>query len=89
VADLAGDKVSARDRAREASDATDPPLSPAHKQLAGKLARRRVDGTQPARRRSSLTGRDMIEEIRHVRGVAAVGRTGSAAARARPPRRSR
>jgi tetratricopeptide (TPR) repeat protein len=89
VADLAGDKVAARDRAREASDATDPPLSPAHKQLAGKLARRRVDGAQPARRRSSLTGRDMIEEIRHVEGVAAVGRTGAAAARACPPRRTR
>lgn len=36
--DLAGDKVSARERAREAIDATDPPLSPAHRQLAMKLA---------------------------------------------------
>lgn len=36
--DLAGDKVSARERAREAIDATDPPLSPPHKQLALALA---------------------------------------------------
>jgi tetratricopeptide (TPR) repeat protein len=36
--DLAGDKASARKRAREAIDATDPPLSPAHKQLARQLA---------------------------------------------------
>lgn len=39
--DLAGDKVSARERAIEAIDATDPPLSPAHKRLALKLAGRR------------------------------------------------
>lgn len=38
VLDLAGDKVSARERAREAIDATDPPLSPRHRQLALKLA---------------------------------------------------
>ena len=36
--DLAGDKVSAQERAIEAIDATDPPLSPAHRQLAMKLA---------------------------------------------------
>jgi tetratricopeptide (TPR) repeat protein len=36
--DLAGDKASARERAREAIDATDPPLSPAHKLVAQKLA---------------------------------------------------
>lgn len=40
--DLAGDKVSARERAREAIDATDPPLSQAHKQLALKLAGYRI-----------------------------------------------
>ena len=38
--DLAGEKVSARERAREAIDATDPPLSPAQKRLAQKLAGR-------------------------------------------------
>lgn len=37
--DLSGDKVSARERAREAMDATDPPLSPPHLRLARKLAR--------------------------------------------------
>jgi tetratricopeptide (TPR) repeat protein len=36
--DLAGDKVSAREWAREAIDANDPPLSPAHKRLAQELA---------------------------------------------------
>jgi len=36
--DLTGDKVSAREMAREAIDATDPPLFPAHKDLARKLA---------------------------------------------------
>jgi tetratricopeptide (TPR) repeat protein len=48
--DLAGDKVSARERAREAIDATDPPLSPAHKQLARELAGHRL--TRPYPRRS-------------------------------------
>jgi len=36
--DLTGDKISARERAREAIDATDPPLSPPHRRLAQKLA---------------------------------------------------
>jgi tetratricopeptide (TPR) repeat protein len=36
--DLTGDKISASERAREAIDATDPPLSPPHRQLALKLA---------------------------------------------------
>jgi predicted Zn-dependent protease len=36
--DLAGDNVSAKERAREAIDATDPPLSPPHRQLAVALA---------------------------------------------------
>jgi tetratricopeptide (TPR) repeat protein len=38
--DLTGDKASARERAREAIDATDPPLSQPHLQLAKKLARK-------------------------------------------------
>ena len=38
--DLAGEKVSARERAREAIAATDPPLSQAHRRLAQKLAGR-------------------------------------------------
>jgi tetratricopeptide (TPR) repeat protein len=38
--DLAGDKVSARERARESIDAADPPLSPAQKQMAMRLAGR-------------------------------------------------
>jgi tetratricopeptide (TPR) repeat protein len=38
---LAGDKVSSTERAREAIDATDPPLSPPHRQQALKLAGRR------------------------------------------------
>jgi hypothetical protein len=38
--DLAGDKVSSRERAKEAIDATDPALSPAHRKLALKLAGR-------------------------------------------------
>jgi len=38
ASDLAGDNVSAKERAREAIDATDPPLSPPHKQLALELA---------------------------------------------------
>jgi tetratricopeptide (TPR) repeat protein len=36
--DLTGDKISASERAREAIDATDPPLSPPHRKLALKLA---------------------------------------------------
>jgi len=40
--DLAGDKVSARKRAREAIDALEPPLSPAHRRLARKLAGHRI-----------------------------------------------
>lgn len=39
--DLTGDKTSARERAKEAIDATDPPLSPPHRQLAEKLAGQR------------------------------------------------
>ena len=38
VLDLVGDKISARERAREAVNATDPPLSPPHRALALKLA---------------------------------------------------
>jgi tetratricopeptide (TPR) repeat protein len=45
--DLAGDKASAKDRARDAIDATDPPLSPAHKQLAEELAEQRTGLTKP------------------------------------------
>jgi tetratricopeptide (TPR) repeat protein len=37
--DLNGDRISARERAKEAIDATDPPLSQPHLQLARKLAR--------------------------------------------------
>jgi len=42
--DLAGDTISSRERAKEAIDATDPPLSPPHRRLAQKLAgdRRRL-----------------------------------------------
>jgi tetratricopeptide (TPR) repeat protein len=47
ASDLAGDKVSAKERAREAIDATDPPLSPPHKQLAQVLAGRRNKLTGP------------------------------------------
>jgi tetratricopeptide (TPR) repeat protein len=36
--DLTGDRISASERAREAIDATDPPLSPPHRRLALKLA---------------------------------------------------
>jgi tetratricopeptide (TPR) repeat protein len=36
---LAGDRVSARERAKQAIDAIDPPLSPAHKRQARELAR--------------------------------------------------
>jgi tetratricopeptide (TPR) repeat protein len=49
AADLAGDKVSAKERAREAIDATDPPLSPPHKQLALALAGLRKKLTGPIR----------------------------------------
>jgi tetratricopeptide (TPR) repeat protein len=44
--DLAGDKVSAKDRAGEAIDATDPPLSQTHKQLALQLAGHRLGFTK-------------------------------------------
>ena len=47
ASDLAGDNVSAKERAREAIDATDPPLSPPHKQLALALAGRRKKLTGP------------------------------------------
>jgi tetratricopeptide (TPR) repeat protein len=43
ASDLAGDNVSAKERAREAIAATDPPLSPPHKQLALALAGLRKD----------------------------------------------
>jgi tetratricopeptide (TPR) repeat protein len=51
ASDLAGDNVSAKERAREAVDATDPPLSPPHKQLALALAglRKKLTGPYPAR----------------------------------------
>lgn len=51
ASDLAGDKVSARERAREAIDATDPPLSPPHKQLALALAGpgKKLTGPYPVR----------------------------------------
>jgi tetratricopeptide (TPR) repeat protein len=45
--DLAGDKVAAKDRARDAINATDPPLSPAHKQRAKQLAGQRIGLTKP------------------------------------------
>jgi tetratricopeptide (TPR) repeat protein len=50
ASDLAGDNLSAKERAREAIDATDPPLSPPHKQLALALAgvRKKLTG-YPAR----------------------------------------
>jgi tetratricopeptide (TPR) repeat protein len=47
ASDLAGDNVSAKERAREAIDATDPPLSPPHKQLALTLAGLRKKLTEP------------------------------------------
>jgi tetratricopeptide (TPR) repeat protein len=50
--DLAGDKVSAKDRARDAIDATDPPLSPAHKRLAKELAGQGTGLNKPYQRRS-------------------------------------
>ena len=51
AADLAGDEVSARDLAQEAIDAKDPPLSPAHKQVARALAglREKLTGPHPVR----------------------------------------
>ena len=51
ASDLAGDNVSAKERAREAIDATDPPLSAPHKQLALALAglRKKMSGTYPLR----------------------------------------
>jgi len=51
VSDLAGDNVSAKERAREAIDATDPPLSPPHKQVALALAglREKLTGPYPVR----------------------------------------
>jgi hypothetical protein len=51
ASDLAGDNVSAKERAREAIDATDPPLSRPHKQLALALAglRKKLTGPYPAR----------------------------------------
>jgi tetratricopeptide (TPR) repeat protein len=50
--DLAGDKVSAKDRAGEAIEATDPPLSQTHKQLALQLAGHRPGFTKSYPRRS-------------------------------------
>ena len=47
--DLAGDNASAKERAREAIDATDPPLSPPHKQLALALAGLRKRRSYPVR----------------------------------------
>jgi tetratricopeptide (TPR) repeat protein len=47
ASDLAGDNVSAKERAREAIDAMDPPLSPPHKQLALALAGLRKKLTDP------------------------------------------
>ena len=44
---LAGDKALARERAREATDATDPPLSQAHKRLAMQLAGQRAGLSRP------------------------------------------
>jgi tetratricopeptide (TPR) repeat protein len=47
ASDLAGDNVSAKERAREAIDATDPPLSRPHKQLALALAGLRKKRADP------------------------------------------
>jgi tetratricopeptide (TPR) repeat protein len=55
ASELAGDNVSAKDRAKEAIDATDPPLYPAHKQLARKLAGRRLGITRPYPGRSATS----------------------------------
>jgi tetratricopeptide (TPR) repeat protein len=51
ASDLAGDNVSAKKRAREAIDATDPPLSPPHKQVALALAglKKKLKGPYPVR----------------------------------------
>jgi tetratricopeptide (TPR) repeat protein len=51
ASDLAGDKISAKERAREAIDATDPPLSRPHKQLALAIAglRKKLTGPYSAR----------------------------------------
>jgi tetratricopeptide (TPR) repeat protein len=51
ASDLAGDNVSAKERAREAIDATDPPLSPPHKQVALALAglKKKLTGPYPVR----------------------------------------
>ena len=51
ASDLAGDNVSAKKRAREAIDATDPPLSPPHKQAALALAglKKKLTGPYPVR----------------------------------------
>jgi tetratricopeptide (TPR) repeat protein len=51
ASDLAGDNVSAKKRAQEAIDATDPPLSPPHRQLALALAglRKKPMGPYPVR----------------------------------------
>ena len=51
ASDLAGDNISAKERAREAIDATDPPLSPSHKQVALALAglREKLTGPYPVR----------------------------------------
>lgn len=45
--DLSGDKISASERAGEAIDATDPPLSAPHRQVALKLARAQVTTGEP------------------------------------------
>jgi tetratricopeptide (TPR) repeat protein len=47
ASELAGDNVSAKDLAKEAIDATDPSLYPAHEQLARKLAGRKLKLTKP------------------------------------------
>jgi hypothetical protein len=51
ASDLAGDDLSAKERAREAIEATDPPLSPPHKQVALALAglRKKLTGPYPVR----------------------------------------
>lgn len=51
ASDLAGDDISAKKRAREAIEATDPPLSPPHKQVALALAgmRKKLTGPYPVR----------------------------------------
>lgn len=49
ASDLAGDKIAARDRAKEAINAADSPLSPTHKEQAQRLAGRRPGFAKPAR----------------------------------------